>query len=437
MKNNKTYFIYPVACLIIFFSPIFSVAGYCQTINKSGAIEKCFIVSDIHFNPLYGASKDTSLKRKLQKASFEEWKKYFESTPAQATINKTLLFQDANYAILKSALTNMEAKLPHPAFIIIAGDFIWHNATISDSILKRKSIQFIARLFKEHFPGVAIIPAMGNNDTYGNDYDIQDSRFLNDFANAWSPNLPKASAAELKANGYYTTTKGNLKLVVINSAFLYSGTNYPQAATMLSWVQNNLANTHGKYVWIISHIPPGINGYNSTNFWNADYTQTFVNDVIKYSSIVKFGIASHTHFNDFKVFYDASQTPVSFMRIAPSICANHGNNPSFEVAEFDASSGKIVHETNYYLNLTVIPKEKSVTQAEWNNTFSLPKSLEMEKIDASSFSKLLNDIKNDQTNRLLCKYTRFYSVGTSTDSPKTINRPVMLKYLQTDSLKGN
>src|ERR1700729_830102 len=132
----------------------------CLTCFSQVTTKKCLIVSDIHFDPLFGAHSDTALKRKLERSSFDEWKKIFANSAAQTTINATLLFQDANYGVLKSALDNMKAKLPHPAFIIIAGDFIWHRATPADSILKRKCLQFIALLFKEDFADTPIIPAI-------------------------------------------------------------------------------------------------------------------------------------------------------------------------------------------------------------------------------------------------------------------------------------
>ncbi len=436
MKNIKTRFFGPAVSLMVLLNLVFSIRGYAQTANKVAAIEKCLIVSDIHFNPLYGAQLDTALKKKLKNASLDEWKKYFESSDVQMAINASLLFNDANYGILRSALDNMKAKLPHPAFIIIAGDFIWHTATPADSVLKRKAIQFIAGLFKERFPGVTIIPAMGNNDTYGPDYALQDSKFLNDFADAWAPNLPKHSAGELKAQGYYSCVTGNFKVLVFNSALLNNGTHYPQAGAMLNWLQANLADTKTKNVWLLTHIPPGTNVYNNASFWNADQTQTYINTVVKYSSKVKLGIASHTHFNDFRVFYNAANEPVSYMRIVPSVCSNHGNNPSFDMAEFNSSTGQVINETNYYLNLATIPRDKSVTQAVWVDSISLPANLKKGEINALGFSKFMDRLKADQSPQALNDYKKFYTIGTKIDSSIRINRVNYVKYLKADSLKG-
>jgi sphingomyelin phosphodiesterase acid-like 3 len=397
--------------------------------------KKCLIVSDIHFDPLFGSHSDTVLRRKLERSSFDEWKKIFESSTAQMTINAGLLFQDANYGVLKSALDNMKVKLPHPAFIIIAGDYIWHRATPADSVLKRKCLQFIALLFKEHFADTPIIPAMGNNDTYGADYILQDRKFFNDFADAWAPNLPKSSGDQLKKQGYYSYETGNLKLMVMNSALLSFGSHYPQAPAMFSWLQTNLSDDKTKNVWIVMHIPPGANVYNGSNFWNVDYTQTFINSVVKYSSKIKLSIASHTHFNDFRVFYDAANDPVAYMRIVPSISSSHGNNPSFEVAEFNSVTCRVIKETNYYLDLAALPKDKGVTHALWETTISLPIGLKLSEISAGDFSKFMDNLKADQSWQLLNDYKKFYTVGTKIDSSIRTNKVNYLKYLKADSLK--
>jgi len=432
MKNIKNCFTSAVFSLFII--SLF----YSKPANAQGMTEKCLIVSDIHFAPLYG-SMDPSLQSKLEKASYNEWKKYFNSNPAQMALNARLYGQDANYAVLISGLINMKKTLPHPAFIIIAGDFIWHNATPADSILKRKTIGFIAQLFKEKFPNTPIIPAMGNNDTYGNDYDMQDAKFLNDFANAWAPNLPKTSGDQLKAQSYYTWQYGNLKLMVVNSAPLNDGSPYPQqAGKMLSWVETTLANAGNNNIWMVTHIPPGLNGFNVSNFWNPGYTQQFVNSVVKHSSKVKFSVASHTHLNDFKVFYDASKSPqpVAFMRIVPSICSNHSNNPSFEVAEFNKTTYRVVKETNHYLNLATVPNNADTTIA-WTHTLSLPASLKLNQLNATGFSNFINTVKTDKTGQSLSNYIKFYTVGTKIDSAYRVNRSNYLNYLKADSLKGN
>jgi|GEM_PF-978726 len=437
MKNIKiSVFAFCLVLAGIFVCCSFKQKG--PVAETAGSIQKCLIVSDIHFSPLYASTEnDTVLKKKLSTSSFDQWIQYFESTPAQMALDTTCLGQDANYAVLRSAIANMKRKLPHPAFILIAGDFIWHNAVPADSALKKNTLLFIARLFKDNFPGALIVPAMGNNDTYGNDYDLQDPKFLRDFADAWQPNLPASSADSLKANGYYTCETGNLKFVVFNSAAVYANSKYPQAAPMMGWLQNNLAAANGKNVWIITHIPPGLNGYNDQPFWIPAYTQLFTNDMVKYSSTVKFMIGSHTHFNDFKVVYNDAQipAPVSFIRIVPSVCSNHGNYPSFEVAEFSPLSGYVSNETNWYLNLRKVKKGVKPRDVIWTDSVNLKASFGLKNIRAVSLSGMLDGISADKSGHALNAYVNFYNVGTPIPSAKTINQNNIHGYLQADSLK--
>jgi hypothetical protein len=439
MKNPVKRFPIFLSLLLLTSVTIFAFTRHKAAQPRRIAASKCLIVSDIHFSPLFGSSeKDSVLKRNLERWSFEEWKKYFENTPAEMQLDSTLLFKDANYAVLSSAMANMKKRLSHPAFIVIAGDFIWHGAIPADSLIKKKSLLFIARLFKENFPGTLIVPAMGNNDTYGNDYELQTPKFLKDFANAWMPNLPTPSADSLKKNSYYTCEDGNFKFIVINSALVDAQSNYPQSAAMLKWIEANLDNANGKNIWIVTHIPPGLNSFNDKDFWKKAYSQEFVNAVNKHASSVKLMICSHTHFDDFKIFYDNSPSPVpvALLRIVPSVCSNHGNYPSFEVADVNALTGKLIDETSWYLNLAKAPKGVRPSTIIWPDSINLKKTLKITAINAAALSQFITKVKTDTSGQTMKDYAAFYNVGTPI-SPLTINKKTYLKYLKADSLKGN
>jgi sphingomyelin phosphodiesterase acid-like 3 len=436
MKKPLNYSVIWSLLLIVVFA---MMVAFTQPGRKNAGNDqsrKCLIVSDIHFSPLFGSSeKDTVLKRKLEHWSFDEWKKYFESTPAEMKLDSTLLFQDANYAVLESAIANMKRKLPHPAFIVIAGDFIWHGAIPADSLIKKKALLFIARLFKENFPGALIVPAMGNNDTYGNDYDMQDAKFLRDFANAWEPDLPTPSADSLKKNGYYTCEDGNLKFVVVNSALLYANSKNPlRAQAMLKWLKNNLAGANGKNIWLLTHIPPGLNSFNGQDFWKKEYVREFVNTLVSYAPDVRVMICSHTHFDDFKVVYDASAKPVALVRLVPSICSNHGNYPSFEIATVSTSTDRIIDETSWYLNLARTAKGISPGLVRWKDSVDLKTCLGLKSDNPVAFSQFLDRLKTDTSLHTINQYATFYDVGTPISS-LTINKKTYLKYLKADSLQ--
>jgi predicted MPP superfamily phosphohydrolase len=149
MRNLKKYIFTLFTSLAIISGLFFSFTSNRQRTGNKEDEKRILIVSDIHFNPFSGTSlNDTALKSKLIRSSFDEWKRLFDSIPAQKTITANLLGQDANYAVLKAALDNMKMKLPHPSFIVIAGDFIWQGKAFSLSLHYLKKGFRTRRLFR-------------------------------------------------------------------------------------------------------------------------------------------------------------------------------------------------------------------------------------------------------------------------------------------------
>ena len=399
--------------------------------------EKCILISDIHFDPLFQSHDDTILYKKLIETPVNNWTTLFLANPKQNLINNTLLGKDANYALLKSALINMSSELVSPSFIIIAGDFIWHGAKPKDSILKKKTMIYIASLFNYYFPKTKLIPILGNNDTYGEDYQLQNLEYLRDFTDAWSMNLPKESKSEFLYKGYNTCKIGNVNLIILNSSTVSMNSQYKnESDEMLDWLQKKLANNETQNVWIISHIPPGLNGYNNKNMWNIEQQQTFINTVVKYAKKIKFIIAAHTHFNEFKVFYNNQNKPKAFMRLIPSICSNHGNYPSFEIAEINGKDGTLNNEINYVLKLTTSINQEIQNQFIWHKQFTTLDLLYPNKLNATGFSNLITKTKNNKGKDSLSKYIDYYTLGTKIENKNTLNKENLNNYIKADSLKA-
>ena len=80
MKLIKKHFSALGLGFLVLLATILSFTRISGTTGKALVTQKCLIVSDIHFNPFYGTSVgDSVLKKKLENASFAEWKQYFES----------------------------------------------------------------------------------------------------------------------------------------------------------------------------------------------------------------------------------------------------------------------------------------------------------------------------------------------------------------------
>lgn len=386
--------------------------------DKSYAQGKCLIISDIHYNP--------------------------DSTYLLKPGN------DTNPELLEQSLKAMQQTLPNPDFIVIAGDFIWHgdraNNNQIDTATKSRIIKTVSGLFQKYFPHVPVIATLGNNDTYQNDYDIQDSNFLNFFANQWEKGGTKVFNTPFRQKGYYAYTMTekhpDLEFVVLNTTLLSVNNSTKgynaKADTMMQWLDSTLADAKnkGQKVWIVSHIPPGKNVYEilnhkpDTTMWYGNYSQTFTNLVVKYVPQIRLSIASHTHFNDFRVFCDAAGQPVSYMRVIPSISPNHYNNPSFEVADFDKDY-RLTNETTYYLDL----KNLSTT----GFVFKPACGINTSGISAETPAGILGFINSHSTlqSQVPAGYIQFYNVGAQpVENTTNCCDKTFYEYLNTSVLKG-
>jgi hypothetical protein len=207
---------------------------------------------------------------------------------------------------------------------------------------------------------------------------------------------------------------------------------------MLTWLDNTLldAKNKGQKVWIVSHIPPGKNTYsilsksNTTDMWGGNYNQTYTNLIVKYAPEIRFSVASHTHFNDFRVFCDAAGKPVSYMRVVPSISPNHYNNPSFEVADFDKDY-HVTNETTYYLDL----KTLSTTRFVFKPAYGISTS-GLSEVSPAGILSFINSHSTPQS-PVPTGYIQFYNVGAQpVENDTNCYSKTFYEYLSTSVLKG-
>ncbi|HVS92431.1 MAG TPA: metallophosphoesterase [Mucilaginibacter sp.] len=369
--------------------PALALFAFCQlaAAPSNGQTGKCLVISDIHFNPFYtnngSYNIDTQLRDQLATTPVAQWEgilgAYFKQAGAKP-LGGLKRGYDANYPLLVSAIGAMAQQQSRPRFIVIAGDFLWHQyyGNTNDTVvfrspdqqrrLKDSTVKFIGYLFKTQFPATAFIPALGNNDTDGEDYAKQAAGFLHVFADAWGLDKLNVDTAKYDHTGYFIGETGNAsdpEFVVLNSSLISNKKRdayQKDAQQMFDWLDNVLSQPASKNVWVISHIPPGGDLY-------PDYNARLLNKITT-SPNVKYYLAGHTHFNDFRVIYDQKAAKVYplFIRVVPSIGPNHDNSPSFEVAGIDADYA-LTGETSYVLNPEALAKDPA--RVQWMPGYSI------------------------------------------------------------------
>jgi len=416
-------------------------------------------LSDIHFDPYY----DPALIDSLAKSEVGEWAAIFQSSSIQTL---STYGADANYPLLASSLKKMKESIPHPDFIMISGDFlahsfegkfetdshIGHSADVAADYeplhsFIQKTFEFVKLQFEEAYPGVPIIAALGNNDSYCGDYMVQPGGpFLKMLTDVWESTLGKGNANTFAQNfpkgGYYdiaSPVSDNWKFLVVNSILFSNSFNKPNNYTVyctpgdfgpnnaqpgldhLKWIENELTNAREKNmkVWMIQHIPPGINTYPSAlkvpecvgdtqYFFTADFNQKYVQMIQDYSDVIATNMAGHYHKDDFRLILDAKgQEAVSYMHILPSISPIYNNNPGFEIVDYDAETGMLKDYTVHYVSVAApAPQLDKVT---WEQEYRFSEVYGATEISTKSLADIHKRLETDV--ELQKKYMLYYPVS--------------------------
>ncbi len=443
IRKQKSQKLIPMI-LIIFIMGSVILSGYYFSHSKTQKEqENTFIhLTDIHFNPYY----DLSLIEKLDQATAQEWKPVFMSSK-DTTYGK--YGEEANFNLLHSSLKNMRTSTPNPDFIVLSGDFVCHDFlelykehTGKDNLAAHqfllKTMAFVLDEIAGFFPQTPIFPALGNNDSYCGDYQLEaKGQFLKDCAKLWHPYLKghandSAFFHDFEKGGYYLVNNPvNIqhKLLMINSIFFSAKyksekhtcfceettqQDYLSLATdEIEWMNNKLQQNQNKNFWIVSHIPPGIDVFKTKkigepcqgqicSFWNTDYSTLFENLLDQYHTQIKVTLAGHTHMDDFKVIY-LNDSPASIVHITPAITPVFGNNPGYERMEYSKSSAILKNYQVFYKNMD---NQKN----SWSEEYDFSRIYGYNNITPQSMDSLFEMMNSNE--EVLQTYMEKYPVGS-------------------------
>ena len=414
------------------------------------------VITDFHLNPFHG----------LSKAEFEE----LADTPVnqwQTVISRigqpiVPLGSDSNFSLLNSALTAAAEQTARPTFILFAGDFMAHdwqsryNACARQSIAENpqayreftvKALQFIAGEFQERFPGIPVLPTLGNDDAFCQDYWIQPGGdFLGQFANVWKPLLgstvdPQAFDRSFSSLGCYVADLPGLenkRLIALNSVLLsksycssYHAPGHNDCSTCtdpgaapgtaaLAWLEQALARSRneGKTAWLLMHVPPGIDSYTedkadgksrAASLWAPKFLDRYLELVREYRSILKISFAGHTHMDDFRIAC-VDGAPALLHKVVPSVSPVFGNNPAFQVYRVDTDTDAITDWQAHFLDLS--RSSTSIAQRSWSKEYSARQAYHLSAIDADAVAALFQQIQSTPYAEVSHNYRRFFTVGT-------------------------
>jgi sphingomyelin phosphodiesterase acid-like 3 len=426
---------------------LMAVSLYAHAVPAASTTAPVVMLSDIHFDPMHDPGKLAALRA----APVEKWQAIFDG-PATAGADAAFAKLqtscgargvDTPWGLLKSSLSAEQQNAAHPLFVTVGGDFLAHGfdcrfrtlAPGTDaaalSVFAAKTVAFVAAEIKGNFGGAPVYFALGNNDSGCKDYhEDAHSAFLaadaRSFAGATgNAEAAKEISAEFSALGDYAVAlpapMEHARLIVLQDIFesrVYADCNgkseQTDAATQIAWLRAQLAKAkkNGESVWLMAHIPPGLDAYNTLakhlDVCGSAKPVMFLRsedlaDVIgEYAGTIKLALFGHTHMDEMRVFRGADGA-IAPGRLVPSITTTNGNKPAFTVAQVDAKRDVLMNWQVY-----VSPDGQG---AHWEREYDYAQTYGEPDFSGASASALFAQLATGGSKSM--SYARNYAAGDS------------------------
>jgi sphingomyelin phosphodiesterase acid-like 3 len=398
------------------------------------------LVSDIHFDPFH----DPARVRQLVGAPVSQWSSILSAPPspnqqqAFAALEQKCNTRgvDTPYSLLHSSLQAMRSWQPDAKFMTVSGDLIAHSfscrytalvpgSTPSDyQAFVLKTLSFVMGELRASFPGISVYLALGNNDTACDDYRLDaGSDFLAQTGRIVAEGLPPSQRQQaLKVfpkGGYYSLTMAapmrNTRLIVVNDIFLspkYSTCagqpDFAAATTEMTWLQQQLTQARrlGQKVWVMGHIPPGVDPYSTVAKFkdicgNAVPEMFLSSDkladlLVEHADVIRLGIFAHSHMDEMRLLKpQGSDSHASFehsvaIKMVPSISPVDGNNPSFTIARVKRSSAVL---QDYEV---IAASNQNGIGATWSEEYDYRQTYHAAEFSPSTVKELIAGFANDR-----------------------------------------
>jgi hypothetical protein len=439
----------PAALLAVFL--VATPALHAQEPTDSRAERQLLVMSDVHFDPM----ATPRLVDRLAAATPGDWRGILDGAgPGFGSYGK-----DTAWPLLRSAVAAMRQTLPHPDLVVLPGDFLAHHyrdafnaAAIdhSDAAYRgfvRKTIQFQALEFEHAFPATPILPVLGNNDDDCGDYQLQPKGpFLADTLPVLRGLLGNAGLEPGFERDW--TSYGNASVKVNGFRILLADTivfsrNYRDACgpppavdpghATLAWLETELAAARRAHepVWLVYHIPPGIDGYATWRqgscpdhvipMWKESYAEAFAALLKRYADTVAAQFAEHTHMDDFRLLGDAGGN-FGFVLITPALSPIFGQNPAFRTVAYDRAGG-ILDETTY--DLTDLPQAGASAAPKWQSEYTFTQAWGLPRVDLPNLERLYTMIATQPQERE--RWRRLFAVSSPVYWRMSSDQPVAIR----------
>ena len=412
------------------------------------------MLSDIHFEPFWDPDKAV----KLAAAPVNEWKTILAAPDSPGRADKFAAIEqqcrakgeDTNYSLFASSLQAIKANAAAAKFVTVSGDLMAHKFDCKFKavfpqggaddyrVFAEKTIEFVVHSLRENLPGTPVYAALGNNDSGCKDYGLDpDSAFLSELAKTMTADVPsiqrEQAQKDFAAGGNYAVTLpspiARTRLLVLEDLFMSreyktcGGDEDPKpAAPQIAWLRQQLdaARKNGEKVWVMAHIPPGVDAYSTAtkgaNICAGKKPTMFLSSedlpqaLAGYSDVVRLVIFGHTHMDEMRLLApeqgsaNAKAIPV---KLVSSISPVDGNNPSITFARIDAATGTL---KDYRV---IAASASDGAGIKWSEEYDFAKAYQQPDFSALSLKTLFGRFDADPTGQSSASqsYIHNYEVG--------------------------
>ncbi len=411
-------------------------------------------VSDIHFEPFLDSGKalrlaaapvsewNSILAAPASADAAARWAKVEQSCPARGA--------DTSFVLYRSSLRAMHAQAGEAKFAVVSGDLISHSFSCKFAAVfpkaqsgdyrafVEKTIDYVLTELRGAVPGVPVYAALGNNDSDCGDYRLDgNSAFLKDSGVVFAADLHGEEQTKARESfgvgGNYSVKlpapMENARLLVLDDQFMAARyqtcggkTDGAPAAAQIAWLKQQLELAHGKKekVWVMSHIPPGVDSYSTAKKWMelcaGGKAKMFLSSealpeaLAGYGDVVQLAIFAHTHMDEVRLLTpaktDAVQEPIAVKMIA-SISPVDGNNPSFTLGTVDPATATL---TDYRV---IAASNQTGVDTKWSEEYDFDRTYHEPAFTATTVGNLIAGFKADPSAQSAASqdYLRFYMTG--------------------------
>ena len=426
------------ACAILACFALVVAQSSAQTSEKregSGArTVQALFVSDIHFEPF----RDPEKAIQLAAAPAAQWKSILAAPDSAdrevrfASVEKACPTrgEDTTYKLFDSSLRAIKSDAANAKFVTVSGDLIAHSFTCKFNAVfpgakpgeyqsfVEKTIEFVVNSLRDALPGVPVYAALGNNDSDCGDYALDaNSTFLAATGQGFAADLPanekKQAETDFAAGGYMSVPVPleHTRLLVLDDIFMSrryqtcgGKTDPAPAAAQIAWLERQLndARRNKEKVWVMTHIPPGVDAYSTAtkgkNICAGNEPTMFLSSealpemMVKYGDVIKLAIFAHTHMDEIRLLEPAkagSEEQGVAVKMVASISPVDGNNPSFTVAEIDPESATLKDYKVF------VASNQTGVGTTWTEEYDFAKAYNKPEFSVASIKSLIADFAAD------------------------------------------